>query len=351
MKTKLILIFLLISLLLMSFSASAQQGLTLQDLLPESNKVPSWIKPGLVAVYKFQGGSGDQTSAGTGQGYQIYVITNIENNMAYGIGFDIFIAAGYPSYSSSIKPLKGVVYLDPKEVQDEVRKAQAAGFPQGMRQETGTAGNNLYYYLLESSDYQSMTRYFFVYDKNGLIQQVRILEKYGDGSSTVINVDLLGVYQTSLPSINTMPPAVKASPSYQLYSSVSLFGGTTSLSNPTPFGTTSYSLAKSTGSILTFSSQMNTSYGSKASKSYGNQYVGPFYIHPQLLKTNSILNIPQIGFSWTVAGRGQYGGILTQVQFSGSPIAQFEYDPNSGLLISCNFPTGGGMYFIAVLSR
>lgn len=351
MKIKLILIFLLISLLLISFTASAQQGLTLQDLLPDSTKVPSWIKPGLVLVYQFQGGSGDKTAAGTGQGYQIYVVTNIEKDVAYGINFDIFTAAGYPSYNSSVKSLKTKVYLDPKEVQEEVRKAQAAGFPQGMKQETGSAGNNLYYYLLESSDFQSMTRYFFVYDKNGLIQKVRILETYGNSSSTVINVDLLGVYQISLPPINTMPSAIKASPNYQLYSSVSLFGGMTSFSNPTPFGTVSYSLVKSTGSILTFSIQINTSYPSKPSQSYGNQYVGPFYIHPQLLKTNSILNIPQIGFSWTVVGGGQYGGVLTQVQFSGSPIAQFEYDPNSGLLISATLPQGGGLYLTAVIMR
>ncbi len=347
-KAKFFLFFSLVFLLL-TFPTFSQQGLTLKDLLPDSGRALSWIKPGLVLVYKFEGGSGGRESAGTLQGYQIYIVTNIEKDMAFGIGFDILNAAGYPLYSSSIRSLKSLVYLDPKEVQEEVRKAQAAGFPQGMKQETGSAGNNLYYYLIESSDSQSMTRYFFVYDQNGLIQKVGILEKYGNDSSTVLNTQLLGVYQISLPAINTVPPAVKNSPTYQLYATVSQFGGKQGASNPV--GTVSYSLAQSTNSILIFSTQVNLSYMPQNTQTLGNQYVGPFYIHPQLLGSNNIISIPQVGFSWIVSGRGQYGGVLTQVQFGGTSIAQFEYDPNSGLLLSCTFPQGGGMYITAVLSK
>ncbi|MGB9858214.1 MAG: hypothetical protein ACPLKX_08855 [Dictyoglomaceae bacterium] len=348
---KSLIFFFLIYLLVIPFSLAQTEE---NRLLISSNKLPSWVKPGLALVYQYQGGAGTgkggDFSGATYQGYNIFVITNIEKNIAYGLKFHITksISSGYLSYDASVKALNGLVYLDPKEIEDEVRKSKTAGLPPGVKNEVGSAGNNLYYYLYESSDWQSMTRFFIIYDKDGVIQKISILEKQGNNSSAVSELKLLGIYKISLPPINTMPLAVKTSPTYQIYSSVSLFGG--AYSSSAPFGTVRYALASSSGSILLFNSQLTTSQNmSTSSKLYGNFYMGPFYIHPQLLKTDIILKISEINFYWEVLGNGQYGGVLTQIQVNGVPIAQFEYDVNTGLLLSANIPQGEGMYMIPIL--
>jgi len=84
--------------------------------------------------------------------------------------------------------------------------------------------------------------------------------------------------------------------------------------------------------------------GQVRKQAIGNYYLGPYYINPQLLRQNSIISISQIGLSWDIVGRGQYGGILTQVNMREYPIAQYEYEPNTGLLLNATIPQGEGLY-------
>jgi len=334
---KLIFISLLISLITISiFAQTSQTPLNF-------TKIPSWVKPGITLVYQIQIGTGtrmgEDFSGASAQGYQIYAVTNIDKSYVYGISLLIVqsISSGYPSLSLSVDILNGKIFLDPKEVQDYVKKAKTAGLPPGLKYEFGPYGDKLYYFLIESSDYQSMERSLTFFDDKGMVQKSSMLEKQGLNSSTAGEMQLVGVYNLNMPNITTPPQAVKLSPTYQFYSSVSLFQGYTGMSAPLGMGR--YSVASSMGTAFLIDIQ-----GQVRKQALGNFYLGPYYIHPLLLKQNSIISIPQIGFSWNVVGNGQYGGLLTQITINGTPIAQFEYDPNTGLLLSATIPQGEGLY-------
>jgi len=294
-------------------------------------------------VYQTNMGSGtrigDDFSGGAAQGYYIYVVTNIDKLNVYSISLLITqsISSGYPSLNLSTELLNGKIFIDPQEAEDYVKKVKVAGLPPGLKYEFGPYGNNLYYFLIEASDYQSMERILFILDNKGIVQKISILEKQRLSSSTAVELQLVGVYNTNIPQITSPPPAVKFSPTYQFYSSVSLFQGYHGMS--TPLGMGRFAALSSSGTLFLIDVQ-----GQVRKQAIGNYYLGPYYINPQLLRQNSIISISQIGLSWDIVGRGQYGGILTQVNMREYPIAQYEYEPNTGLLLNATIPQGEGLY-------
>lgn len=139
----------------------------------------------------------------------------------------------------------------------------------------------------------------------------------------------------SLPKGLTLPQIARKSVSYS-YSSI-LMG------MASPMGTNSFRFIGEEGKIAKYETVSNMGYRTSTGTAIGDVYFGPFYINPALLRKNPIISIPQIDFSINTAGYGQMGGILVTISISGQPLAQYEFDPNTGLLLNGSFYYTGNM--------
>lgn len=337
---KLLLILILMISTKTSFSQVTSNPLQKETLMP----IPSWVKEGVCLVYKTEVGgrvgAGAESSAATLMGYSIYIVTSIQGNKVYGFRYDILSTMrGEWSINSKFTllntPASGF-YLHPKLVEQALRD-RALYAQSGIIVEGGPIGKDLYYFAVTTRTQDEITTTMDQFNSEGIIQKSTITRKNPNGAEAGNRV-LMGMYNVSLPKGLTLPQIARTSVSYY-YSSIIM-------GMASPMGTTSFRFIGEEGKIANYETISNMGYGTSTGRTVGDVYFGPFYINPILLRKTPIISIPQIGFSMNTAGYGQMGGILVTISISGQPVAQYEFDPNTGLLLNGSFYyTGNIIYF------
>ncbi len=327
--------FLLILILILftnfSFPQASSDLSKKEALMP----IPSWVKEGVCLVYKVEVGGrvgiGSESSAASLFGYSIYIVTSIQENRVYGLIYTLLSSLrGEWTLDSKFQLLNTVgsgFYLHPKVLEETLRD-RALYAQYGITVEGGPIGGNLYYLAITTRTQDEITTTMDQFTAEGIIQKSTLTRKNPKGGEAGNKV-LVGLFKVSLPQGLKLPEISKGNVSYLL--SYVIMGIIS------PLGTVSYKFIGAENKITNYEAISNLNYGTFTSKVLGDTYFGPFYINPSLLKMNPIISIPQIGFSINTAGYGQRGGILVTLSLSGQPIGQFEYDPNTGLLLSFSY--------------
>ncbi|KUK13988.1 MAG: hypothetical protein H5T91_00150 [Synergistetes bacterium] len=306
-------------------TAGFAQAIDPSPLLLGKYPVPNWVKPGLVVVYQYEGGSQSGRSAVSGRGFMIDIVTNVENNRIYGIEFLILVSPS--TYEITVQPIKVTplfVFIHPSQIQDLLGQAGMLA-QQGIVVRGGRFSENSIW--LEIADSVSSTALWV--SNEGFVQRFQHLERTPEGSAVVQRQYLKHSY-IDWPDIEDFPPVFQESHTYNIY--VSAYGMIT------PSGNVNYQLLNAQGRILMYRLVQYSSGVPIPSEIMGVPSFGPFYIHPKLLQKGVILEIPEIGFVWQNE-QGEYG-VDSVVYFNGQ--ACFRASLNErGLMIRVQYLYGG----------
>ncbi len=288
---------------------------------------PSWIKPGLVVVYSYEGGAG--TNIGTvrgsgvyGVGYKIFLVLQVDNTGIYGTTYTM-LGSQFSGifYNVEVIPLGdittgGLFYLDPKQADRETLQKQA---PPNC-QVSGNPGT----YILECNIRGNIKKTVINYDrKTGLITELTTMDVSFDTqgrSSTVAKQRYIRHFYISVPKVNTFPPVATISKTYRMLTNAGI--------GYIPSGIVNIQYITTTGNVNKY--KIYISEAPIAIDVIGIPLIGPHYIHPVLLNIKTLLHIPEANFQ-IVLGQGNRGGISLQHIWNGTLVLQQEFDPRNGL--------------------
>ncbi|ACR78817.1 hypothetical protein [Kosmotoga olearia] len=327
--------FLLIFVIFSSISICQIPSLSnIPQLFKGKYPIPSWIKPGLVTVYEMEGGTrtlptGQESSAFYGKGYAVFIVTQVENNLIYGLTLFAYDYPGIMVTPPNPMILYGSIYVDPRDIQ-EILSQREEYERQGIIVKGGQYGEGIRWVNIT---YKS-TSYTIFISEDGKAQKFLFSEKQENGSS-VINMQLMGLFYTNCPEIEDFPEAARENHSYEIYSYDPFYTGLT-----TPAGRetiefqniqkpiASYRLSYYTADMMVPISQTIN----------GLPLLGPHYIHPELLNKDTILEIPEINLSWV--NEGEDGEIDSIIYFNGQESLRINCDQR-GLVTRMQYPFSG----------
>lgn len=316
-------------LFVVSFAFPFVPTVQAQNLLRATMPLPSWVKEGVCVVHAHQGGvqvGGDVDSSATLGGYTILLVTNIEKDRAYGIEYRIFGSSGKWSMHSSVKLLNTPMsfFYFPPEIAEQALREKEEYYNQGVIVEGGPVREGLFYFAMtrRGADEETVTSY--EYTRDGIIKSSTFTRKSPRGME-IASLNLVGIYEVQLPFHLEAPQIAQQSVTYRVtYGAMGIW---------TPRGTLSIEPIGTEGRILRF--QLTpTGQMSQTTEVLGTPIIGPFYIHPELLRESTIFAIPDIGFHIGVTGQGQRGGTLVTFSLNGQTLVESEYDSANGLLLS-----------------
>ncbi|BAT70856.1 hypothetical protein TST_0046 [Thermosulfidibacter takaii ABI70S6] len=305
--------------------------------------VPSWVKPGLVVVYNYEGGAatrsyGSPGSGSYGRGYMIFIVHSVSYQKACGLHITLFGGVSSPLvlYNSQVECFdirqNLSFFVNPNMAAQWLKQRPPVGC-----KVAGVPGQ----VALECQRVGEINRVVITYDtRTGLIKETvtGATQYQGGWSSTQASLRFLKMLSISLPNVKA-PSIALTSHTYQLYSATVM--GTV------PSGQISVTYVGREKNLFVYNIQ--TPAGLQ--KAYGNRYTGPFYIHPALLKRRVILSIPEIGFSIVTDGVGSRGGVVVNHIWNQQIISQTEIDPSTGLLLYQQQPVAGMGYQILQLTQ
>jgi len=307
-----------------TLTAFAQADLSL--LLPREYPVPEWVKPGLVLIYQQEGGSRSiGASATSGSGFRINVVTNLENSEIWGIEF--LVLTNLSTYQIMVQPFKVMpllVFLHPDAIQDLLNQADMLA-QQGIVVRSGTVSENSVWVGIEE-DVSSTDIWV---STEGLVQRLQYLVREQEGSGVVQSQYLKHLY-IDWPKVNEFPYVAQESHTYDIY--LASYGVTSYA------GSVSYELSNVQGGIAGYRAVQYSSGVSLPSEIMGVPSFGPFYVHPELLKKDVILEIPEIALVWQNE-QSEYG-VDSVIYFDSQECFRASFD-ESGLLVRAQYLYGG----------
>lgn len=309
-------------------------------------ELPGWIKEGVCIVYQLQAGVrtgyGAENLSASGVGYRVYLVTNIVEKKVYGIRFDYDRdpVRGLFSYKTSqtlLNVATEFLYMPLSVVQQALSERDIYA-QYGVYVEGGQTGKGIYYFAITRKGQSEVTVSSYELTEEGIIRKATHTRQSLQGADAA-NLTLVGIYQIRLPKLS-LPPAAKQS----LYYSVvyGAYGVTV------PWSQVQITPTNVEGSVIHIR-MSHTGRISNVLNVIGNEYLGPHYINPELLKIEKIISIPDIGFEMRTAGYGQNGGIVVATIFENRVVAISEYDPHSGVLISSQFMDRDFLYTVQLL--
>lgn len=261
--------------------------------------IPEWVRPGLVVVYQHEGGTQSGESALYATGYRILIVTDVQNNVSYGIGITLLIHPTDYSimFTSELNPVP--VFVHPQEIQDALDNADVY---EGTVVQGGRDIDNSIW--IEIADNFSSTAVWI--SEDGLVKRYQFLERQNQGSG-VVRGEYLTHFYIDWPD-EDFPPVAQENHTYNIYSAAFGFMALQ--------GSVSSEFLGVQGNIARYSAtySMGTAFPQKA-ELIGFPSIGPFYIHPDLLKRDVVLEIPDIGFVWQNEP-GSYG-VDSVIYFNG----------------------------------
>ncbi|PLV60402.1 hypothetical protein [Thermotoga sp. KOL6] len=313
------------------------QNQILEQIIPRIGAkypLPEWVSPGLVVLYSVQ--AGNRTAGEEGQsgyyanGYSILLVTNVANNISYGIWITILSdLEGMTQVNTSSTALP--IYINPEQIRDIL--AQSAELAKQNIIVSGGQnpdGSFLLSYTFQS-DLYGASSYNFIVSQEGRILKFIFLEKQPTGTS-LAEYTFLKTFHVDWPKLE-FPEVAQESHSYTILSSA--------LGYWTPIGKTIVNFNGFQGPLAVYdvSYQLyDVPYSNPNSKLTAIPEVGPFYIHPSLLQKDTILEIPDIAFSW-VNEIGEDGTIYSTIYFNGQALYRAICDPR-GLALSMQTAIG-----------
>ncbi len=276
----------------------AQYGLPLPQnplgpIPMEKYPIPGWARLGTVLVYRVEGGLSTVGEGGGSAfhstGYMIVIITDVDDKEAYGITIIYYTEPDIMLTSPQVSPLNGMVFINPEQVLKILaRKGEYA--KDGIAVSGGKDQNG--YSLIIS--YKTTTT-MVVIDEGGKILYYSYKDATLDSSQVVI-ARFLKALTVNWPELS-FPQIAKSSHVYNL----SFYSGITGVTSPV--GTSEIEYIKTEGRVAYYNQTISTydSLGTPITqtlKVLGVPSYGPFYIHPSLLKLETIVNIPEINFIW-----------------------------------------------------
>ncbi|MEN3185278.1 MAG: hypothetical protein ABDK94_03865 [Atribacterota bacterium] len=342
---KVVILGLLITVLCaqISFAQTSFDSFPKEVLMP----IPSWLQEGVCAVYetKFGGrvGSGAEGSSTTLSGYSIYIATSIQGERVYGFIFDVFADTLRGEWSINprfqvLNTLGSGFYLHPKVVEKALNDRDLYA-RYGTTVEGGYAGDDLYYFAITTRSQDEVTTTLDQFRSDGIIQKSTITRQSPNGAEAGDRV-LVDIANLPLPRNVELPEVARRDVTYAV--------GSGAMGMMSYVGTLIYRFVGVEGKITHYDSTATLNYGTSTSKVVGDAYFGPFYINPVLLNESAIFTVPQIGFSMDVTSYGQGGRVLVTITVSGHPLAQYEYEPDTGLLLRGSYASGGMTIFLEI---
>ncbi len=309
-------------------------GVEIPQLFMKSRyPIPDWVKPGLVAVYKYEGGSRTVTDTGEasgfyGNGYAFMLVTNVSRYSIYGIMASYMI---YPQLfldGPRVMPLYGSIYADPREIMEMVKQKEDYR-EQGIEVSGGNAGSGLVFLKVVYKD----TTYAITVDSQGRVLKMSSMSKTPQGSS-VVDLSLMGFVQANIPVLNTFPGVASENHVYALYSYSQMAG------IGVPGGTVEISLKGNQGFLNSYVQTFNNPQMPfpMTYTVYGLPLYGPHYVSPEFLRMEVVLDIPDIGLRW-YNQPSEYGGVDSVISVNGQNISISSYD-DRGLLIKFQVAMG-----------
>ncbi len=305
--------------------------------------VPGWIKPGLVVVYAVSGGSAVgnpdfyHSSGSAATGYQIFVVHDVEGGKVYGSTMILLgsMSGGpnvlYRNEAGEIGVLSGnTFFVDPNQVKMWLKGRP----PEGCRV-MGNPGN----IAVECRGAGSVERLSITYNtRTGLITQMAsgATQQAGHWASTQSIARFVRMFTTNLPRV-PFPPVAASSHTYRVISTTPMGSMVTGQMSATYTGRR--------GPLVVYRI-VGTGFYKQA---YGTRYMGPFYVHPALLRMGTILSIPDASFQVTASAAPQ--GVVVSSVWRGQVILQDVYHPATGLLLMERQPVPGVGYQTVQLVR
>jgi len=294
--------------------ALAQAG----GLLPPGGRAyprPSWIQPGLLVAY----------TDGVGQTAAAYLVTRVAGGRAYGLALTLFQSEAGPTLQVQAEPLydggSGPFVVHPAAVRDFLQNpppgVQAMGVP-------GQLG-------VVIQDPDGVTKHAVRYDpQSGLVTEVtssyRAPAGVGPRRSVAVHLVLAGRRRVAWRVVEAFPPAARAAARYQVL--YALAGGTA------PGGTVTVTPAGGTPPLARYRVEAaGAGELQPPSVQYGLPVMGPHYLHPALLARTPLLQVPELGLVFQVAGRDPSGAVWVAATAGGRTFERLAVDPQSGAVL------------------
>ena len=285
----------LLLLILASLALSQIMGdQPLSMMMKSKYPIPDWITPGLVAVYRYQGGSRTMSDMGEpsgfyGSGYALMMVTNVSRNAIYGLTLSYIFHQQIYLNAPKVSTLYGQIYVDPREIMEMLDQREEYA-RQGITVQGGEIGNGLIFLSISYGG----TTYAITVNQRGEVLKLSLKSTTPNGSS-VSDLEFMGYTRIDWPNLNGFPDVADESHSYSVYaySQMAGMGVPTGMIQITPTG--------NQGDFLKVYRQTFSSSQAPmpiTTTLYGLPCYGPHYMHPDLLRRQVILDIPDINFSW-----------------------------------------------------
>ncbi len=307
---------------------------------------PSWIRPGLTIVYQVEGGSRtagkEGGSAYYSTGYMIMIVTDVVQNVVYGISIVCFTSPDIMLNPVQVYPLNGMAFMTPQGIQDMLKHKDEYA-KDGIAVSGGRAQNGIFLTVT----YKTTTT-MVVIDDMGRILQFSY-KSTDPNSSQVMMGKLLGYTTANWPVVNSFPQIAMGSYTYRVSTYTAMMGGYSSV-----VGTSQIRYAGVQGRVARYNQTFQT-YGTtgmpaqQTNQVFGVPSYGPFYVHPSLLRVQTILNIPDINFRWYNTPSQSGYGIDSVIEIGGMEVARTTFD-SRGLAIK-SVLYNMGIYVVSELQR
>lgn len=294
--------------------------------------LPPWIKPGLVLSYADE----------VGMLRAAYLVTETTQSAAYGLMVTVVSGAGGMTMAQTqVMPLVqngiGVFYID-----SEAAAAWARGpKPEGVEV---TAGPGTLVSVVRTA--QGEVRTAYRYDpESGVVLEFAETQRSQGAPQTQppmpnsVHLRYLGHHQVSLPPAGPPPAVAQTAHTYRVIARTGLpgYGGVDQ-----PMGEVSVTPAGGSPPLLLYQVTFSApGYPAMPSQAYGTPSLGPHYLNPRLLGVPALLEAPQIGVSLRQSGPGEHGGAGFALLAGETPLLIWEYDQQSGLLLTERQPIPG----------
>lgn len=303
-------------------------------LLGKKYKPPAFLKRGFTAIYQATGGVGDKPA---GLSWQIYVVDYVDNTQAAGLMYTISPALGRVTAQTWCSPGgAGNFYWSPEFLRDS-----AAHPDKGV---TITQHTMTYEH---DNDKISM-----VFTDAGLLTGMHSVQWRGAKKNTSV---LQYKAHTIIPRPEVVPkefpPQAKVAHQYMQSTSMGM--------QRVPTANLKVGLAKVEGGVAHYkiASQMagtGMPMPAQTTYQYGTTAWGPFYMHPDYLKTMQrgtvIMEFPQLQFK-NVVTAVQDGKVRIDTILSNNTVAYDVYDIQTGLLVVRVEHVAAQAYLITQLVR
>ncbi len=338
--------FILISIASIYF---AQSGLSIPQnplgpLAVGKYPPPDWIKPGVVLVYHVEGGS---RTAGEGSGSALYstgfiimIVTNVVRNSVYGITLSCFTRPDIMLTPPQVYVLNGIAFVTPREIEDILSRRDEYA-KDGIAVGGGKTENG--YFLTVS--YKTSTTMIEV-DETGKVIQFSFRETNPSFSQVAMG-RFLEQTRANWIFTDSFPRVAMGSYTYTLGSYSPITGYASSI------GTSKISFLNVRDGLALYDQTITIQDPSsgipihQTNRIFGVPSYGPFYVHPDLLRVQTIIEIPGVNFRWYNEPSQLGYGIDSVIEVNGVEILRTTFD-EEGLTIK-SILYSMGIYMMAEL--